>query len=175
MVRSRQQFVIEQGFNGGLAEPSLYNALMFQPRAVGTLVAAGAAIQSPWLFAGLAAALWWSAAVPAHNPFDAVYNAVLARRVGVTRLASGTAPRRFAAALAGALALAIAASLTTGATRIGGLLEGAFGAAVASVVLVRFCPGAWLYRALSQEPAAAPAEGGRVGREAGRAHGGARV
>jgi hypothetical protein len=90
MMRSREQFIREQGFGDATAEPSLYNALMFQPRTVGALFLIGAAMQSGWLFAALSAVLWWSAVVPAHNPFDAVYNAVVARLVGVTRLASGT-------------------------------------------------------------------------------------
>ena len=147
MLRSKKQFIDEQGFDA-LASPSLYNALMFQPRAVGAWLAAGLLAQSAWVFAGLAAVLWWSALVPAHNPFDAVYNAVIARRVGVTRLASGTAPRRFAALLGGTMALAIAGALTADDFLAAWLLEGGFAVAVIAVVIARFCVGAALYRSV---------------------------
>jgi hypothetical protein len=85
MVRSREQFIHEQGI-AAAAEPSLYGALMFQPRAVGAWLAAGVLVQNAWLFAGLAAVLWWSALVPAHNPFDARCSRSSAR-------ASAPAPR----------------------------------------------------------------------------------
>ena len=149
MVRSRRQFIDEQGFSGA-ASPSLYNALMFQPRAVGAWLAAGVIVQSAWWFAALAAILWWSALVPAHNPFDALYNTAIARRVGVTRLASGTAPRRFSAALAGTMALAIAAALGLEAAVTARVLEAVFVVAVAAVLAARFCAGAWLYRAVTR-------------------------
>jgi hypothetical protein len=149
MMRSREQFIREQGFGDATAEPSLYNALMFQPRTVGALFLIGAAMQSGWLFAALSAVLWWSAVVPAHNPFDAVYNAVVARLVGVTRLASGTAPRRFAAGLAGSLALAIAGALTIDLRWTAWVLEVVFGAGIGAIVFTRFCAGALLYRAVA--------------------------
>ena len=162
MVRSKQQFVIEQGFDRETGGPSLYNALMFQPRAVGVLLAAGAALQGMWCFLALAALLAWSAAVPAHNPFDAVYNAVFARRVGMTPLASGTVQRRLSASLGSTLALAIAASLAAGATRAALVLEAVFAVAVAAVVVARFCPGAWLYRMAGDDGHAPEAHRGSV-------------
>jgi hypothetical protein len=155
MMRSREQFIREQGFGDGTAEPSLYNALMFQPRTVGALFVIGAAMQSGWLFAALSAILWWSAVVPAHNPFDAVYNAVIARRVGVTPLASGTGQRRFAAGMAGSLALAIAGALMADLRLTAWVLEAVFASGVGAVVFARFCAGALLHRAITERRAAA--------------------
>lgn len=153
MLRTKRQFIVEQGFEA-FASPSLYNALMFQPRAVGAWLAAGLVVQSAWWFAGLAALLWWSALVPAHNPFDAVYNVALARRVAMTRLASGTAPRRLAAGLAGTTALAIATALGLGLGAAARVLEAIFVLALAAVLIARFCAGAWLYRAATRASSA---------------------
>jgi hypothetical protein len=155
MFRSREQFIREQGFGDAGAEPSLYQALMFQPRAVGALLVIGAAMQSSWFFAALSGAMWWSALVPAHNPFDAVYNAVIARRVGVTRLASGTGQRRFAAGMAGSLALAIAGALMADLRLTAWVLEAVFASGVGAVVFARFCAGALLRRAITERRAAA--------------------
>ena len=148
MMGSKGRFIHEQGFDASSAEPWLYNALMFQPRAVGLLLGGGGLIQSAWFFAALSALLWWSALVPEHNPFDALYNALIARRVGMTPLASGTAPRRFAAGLAGTMALAVAAALAADLRALTWAVEGTFAAAVLAVVAARFCAGAALYRGL---------------------------
>ena len=55
---------------------------MFQPKVIGVLVAAGIAIQRPEWFLALSAILCWNALFPALNPFDALYNATIARRRG---------------------------------------------------------------------------------------------
>jgi hypothetical protein len=155
MIRSKEQFIREQGFGVIGAESSLYQALMFQPRAVGVLLVIGAAMQSGWFFAALAGVMWWSALVPAHNAFDAVYNAVVARRVGVTRLASGTGPRRLAAGMAGSLALAIASAWMTDRRLAAWVFEAVFASGIVAVVFARFCAGALLHRAITERRAAA--------------------
>ncbi|MCA1563865.1 MAG: hypothetical protein LC804_27675 [Acidobacteria bacterium] len=50
---------------------------MFQPRVTGVVVLAGILLQNPVVFLVLSVALWWSA-VPTHNPFDALYNHLVA-------------------------------------------------------------------------------------------------
>ena len=83
MRESRVRFVRLQGFATENADEELYAALMLQPRAVGIFVVLGIAGQSPLLFLFLCTVLWWSALVPTRNPFDAVYNHVVARPRGL--------------------------------------------------------------------------------------------
>jgi hypothetical protein len=148
MIRSRLQFIREQGFPETAASDGLYEALMFQPRAVGALVLAGVLIQHAWVFVVLAAALWWSALAPAHNPFDVVWNIVVARPLGRTQLGHAPAPRRFAAGVAGTVALTIALALGVGVAPAAWILEAFFVVAVLAVVVARSCAGAALYHRL---------------------------
>ena len=74
MRPSKEDFIREQGFTTEGCQKGLYSALMFQPRVITGLVIAGVVLQSPWLFLALSAVLWWSALVPSHNPFDALFN-----------------------------------------------------------------------------------------------------
>ena len=53
-------------------------ALMFQPRVVGVLMVAGVLLQAALLLT-LSGVLLWSALVPALNPFDRLYDALVAR------------------------------------------------------------------------------------------------
>jgi len=142
MIRSQQQFIRELGY---AERDGLYRALMFQPRAVGALVLAGAIVQQAWVFVALSAVLWWSALFPASNPFDAIYNTVVARPMGRQPLAAAPAPRRFAADMAGTFALAIALALGAGVTTAAWVLEGVFGASVLAVLFLRFCAPAVLH------------------------------
>src|SRR5262245_22558854 len=115
MRASQVRFIRQQGFAGDSFPDSFYTALMLQPRIVGCAAVAGIVLQSVWLFLMLSAALLWSALVPAWSPFDAIYNRVIAARRGLPPLGPAFAPRRFAAAEAGTVALAIAAALAAGA------------------------------------------------------------
>jgi hypothetical protein len=47
---------------------------MWQPRAIGILVLLRLVLQSWLYFLALWALLWWNAALPDLNPFDALYN-----------------------------------------------------------------------------------------------------
>ena len=76
----------EQGFPDPHPDRQLYVALMLQPRLVGVLVVLGIVLQSAWLFLTVSAMLAWSALVPALNPFDAIYNHVVAYRRGLEPL-----------------------------------------------------------------------------------------
>src|SRR5262245_32491790 len=148
MRESEIRFIRQQGFSVICASPDLYTALMFQPRIIGVLLAAGVLLQSAWFFLALSGVLGWSALAPAYNPFDAIYNRVIANPRGGTRLSSAPPPRRFAQGLAAIIASGIAAALFLDATTAAWVFEGMFGAAVLQVVFRRMCAGAELYHVL---------------------------
>jgi uncharacterized protein DUF4395 len=148
MRNTKLEFICEQGFPAADANDRLYSALMHQPRVVGGVVALGIVLQSPSLFLGLSAALWWSALMPAHSVFDAIYNYAVAYPGNLPRLGVAPAPRRFAQGMAGTAALAIGGALLVGATITAWLLEGLFVVAVLRVVFGNFCFGAYAYHVL---------------------------
>lgn len=150
MRESRVRFIRQQGFATQTADEQLYSALMLQPRVIGAIVAVGIVVQSPLLFLALSAVLWWSALVPSHNPFDATYNHVVASRRGLPLLGAAPAPRRFAAGMAGAVALAIGAALLAGTTVVAWVIEALFAVAVMAVVFGDSCAGANLYHLLKR-------------------------
>ena len=157
MRESRIRFIRQQGFAGEKFPDSLYTALMLQPRIVGCLAAAGVLLQSAWLFLALAAVLWWSALVPTRNPFDAIYNHVVAYRRGLPPLGTAPRPRRFAAGEAGTVALAIGVALVAGATITAWIIEGVFMGGVVSAVFGDFCVPAYTYHLLRRPSPGAPA------------------
>lgn len=146
---AKRNFILQQG----LCEPTAgacviqYSALLFQPRLVGLWILVAAIFQAPPLFFALAAVLWWSALLPRLNLFDAIYNALLARRSGVA-LEPAPAPRRFAQFLAGLFALAIGLCLVLGYGMVALLLQVFLIAAVGALVLGGFCLGSFLFHLL---------------------------
>jgi len=145
MRASHIRFIRQQGFAGESFPDSFYTALMLQPRVVGCMAVVGIVLQSAWFFLMLSAVLLWSALVPAWNPFDAIYNHVVAYRRGLPPLGAALAPRRFAAGEAGTVALAIAAALAAGATTTAWIVEAVLIGGVISVALADFCLGAYTY------------------------------
>lgn len=140
-------FVRQQGLRD--ASPATcacqYPAMMWQPRAIGILVLAGVAVQAwPW-FLGLSALLWWNVVLPQLNPFDAIYNRLVAKPKGLPRLAPAPGPRRFAQAMAGTFMLAIGLSLFSGRLALAWSLEALLLAALAALIFGRFCLGSYLY------------------------------
>src|SRR5205807_10385679 len=127
--------------------PLQYSALLFQPRLVGLSVVVAVILQTPLLFFALAAVLWWSALASRLNPFDALYNWILARRSGTT-LTSAPTPRRFAQFLAGTFALAIGVSLALGWRVAAFVLEGLFIVAIGALVFGGFCLGSFVFHLL---------------------------
>jgi Domain of unknown function (DUF4395) len=146
---AKRNFILQQGLcdPGARACTRQYSALLFQPRLVGLWLVAATVLQSPLLFFALAATLWWSATVPRLNPFDALYNWILASSSGVT-LDPAPAPRRFAQLLAGSFALAIGGALGLTWRPVAFVLEGFFVVAVSMVVFGGFCPGSYLFHLL---------------------------
>jgi hypothetical protein len=144
---AKRNFILQQGF----ADPApavrqrQYAALTFQPRIVLVAVIAGILFQSPAVFAGLCALLWWSALFPKLNSFSALYNRTIGRRPGAFRLGPAPAPRRGAETMAGAFALAIALLILAGFNLPAYMLEAIFLAASLAVELAGFCFGTFAY------------------------------
>jgi hypothetical protein len=148
MRQSELEFIRQLGVQDTAVDHRLYAAHMFQPRVVGSILVLGVLQQSPWPFVLLSLALGWSALVPTRNPFDAVYNRVIARPPGLPLLEAAPIPKRFAAGMAGALMLGIGVALLLDSRPLAWALQGIAAAAVLTVVVGRFCEGAALYHLL---------------------------
>jgi hypothetical protein len=96
-------------------------------------------------FLALGALSWWNALVPRLNPFDALYNRLVARPADLPRLEPAPAPRRFAQAMAGTFMLAIALALHAGRRVMAGTLEALLLVALAALVFGGFCLGSYLF------------------------------
>jgi len=140
-------FVRQQGFTGASASSCSYQypALMWQPRAIGVLVLAGLALQSGPYFLALSALLWWNVAFPRFNPFDAIYNRLVAKRKGMPSPGPAPAPRRFSQGMAGTFMLGIGLSLLSGWRILGVVLEAFLLVALGALIFGRFCLGSYLF------------------------------
>ena len=147
MRESRIQFIRQQGFESPMTN-DFYSALMLQPRMIAVIVAFGIVVQSPLLFLVLSGVLIWSALVPTRNPFDAIYNHLVARPRGLPPLGAAPAPRRFAMSMAGTVALTIGITLLAGAAITAWVFEGLFTVALIQVVVGDVCGAANLYHVL---------------------------
>lgn len=145
-----RNFVVQQGLDPAEAAgcTPLTAALLFQPRIVGIWVLVGAALRSGWVFAALGALLWWNALVPTLNPFEMIYNRLLAGRSGRPALVPAPAPRRFSQGMGGTFAAAMAAALFTGSRGAAIGIGIAFLFAVAVLVFGRLCFGSFVYHLL---------------------------
>jgi Domain of unknown function (DUF4395) len=146
----KRNFILQQGLDEPpAASCSLqYSALLFQPRLVGLILLVALILQEPGIFLALAGVLWWNALVPRLNPFDALYNATLARRPGGIALAPAPAPRRFSQGMAGSFALAIGVSLVLGWRTTAIVLEVFMGVAVGALAFGGFCLGSFIFHLL---------------------------
>jgi hypothetical protein len=148
-----RNFILQQGLEEPVPQDRhpRFEALLFQPRLIGLVVLVGIALQSPAVFLGLWAVLWWNALLPRLNPFDALYNFTLGARPGAIRLGPAPAPRRFAQGMAGAFALAIGAMLRLEWFITAYVLEGLLCAAIVALIFGRFCLGSYIYHLLRGE------------------------
>ena len=145
-----RNFILQQGFEAPEVSSvgRVASALLFQPRVVGLILVAGTISQSPAVFVVLAALLWCGALWPRLNPFDFAYRRTLGRRSGAAALAPPPMPRRFAATLAGTIAMASAATMVSGFWVAAWALQAFFLLAVAALILGRFCLGSFVYHLL---------------------------
>jgi hypothetical protein len=147
---AERNFILQQGLEA--PDPQTchvrYAALLFQPRLVGLTVLIGVVFQSPTVFLTLAALLWWSALLPALNPFDALYNVSLGKQPGAVRLTPAPGPRRFAQGMAGTFALIVGMLLLQKWKGVAYVFEALLLGAVIALVFGRFCLGSFLYHLL---------------------------
>lgn len=151
MPRSAEQnFVLQQGFRD--AAPGAcdyqYPALMFQPRLLGVAVLISLVLQAWPLFLALAAILWWNVLVPRLNPFDALYNHLVARPRSLPPLGPAPGPRRFAQGMAATFMLGIGLSLLLGVRPLAWTLEVALVVALGALVFGQFCLGSYIFHLL---------------------------
>lgn len=157
-VSSKRDFILQQGLGASCSvesAPLVFSALQFQPKILAGLVALGALLQSAGMFLALGVLLWWSALAPRWNPFEALYNATRRVRRGIC-LMPAAPPRLFAQALAGSIALSIAAMLILNERTPAILLEVLLLIAIAAILFARFCFGAFLFNRLSRRFAISP-------------------
>jgi hypothetical protein len=146
-ARLQAEFVSQQGFSADdeASRSLLYRSLMFQPRLIGVLVAAGIVFQRAELFLVLSAILWTNALAPRLNPFDAIYNTFLAAPRKLPRLGPAPAPRPFAQGMAGTLMLLIGISLLQGWFTATWVIEAMLAAALLALIFGRFCLGSYIF------------------------------
>jgi hypothetical protein len=146
-MAAKVNFVRQQGFRDAAPKACVYQypALMFQPRAIGSLVLVGLVLQVWPYFLALSALLWWNVAVPPLNPFDALYNHLVAKPKGSPNLDPAPPPRRFAQGMAGTFMLAISLALFCGWHTFAWVLEGVLLAALGALIFGRFCLGSYVF------------------------------
>lgn len=149
-LMAKRNFMLQQGIKESGQEmcPADFEALVFQPRVVALILLAGLITQSWIIFLALGAVLWWSALLPALNPFDAIYNSTIGSKTGNVKLKAAPSPRRFAQALAGSFSTAVAIFLLAGMPMVAFIIEALFTAAAAALSFGRFCLGSFLYHVL---------------------------
>lgn len=156
-MASRINFVRQQGFIDAPVQSCdvRFGSLMWQPRVIGVLVVTGLVLQAWPYFMVLGIVLWWSALLPALNPFDALYNRLVAGPRRRALLGPAPGPRRFSQGMAGTFMLAIALSLYADWTRTTWIVEALLVVALGALVLGRFCLGSYLFLVLTGRAALA--------------------
>jgi hypothetical protein len=123
-----------------------FSGLYFQPRIVASLlVIAIVVFPNPIFFFVLSAILWWNVAAPKWNPFELVYNRMIAAPRGKPTLSPAPAPRAFAQGMAAALMLLAGLALLSGSLIAGYVLETLLVIAFGALLFGKFCLGAYIY------------------------------
>ena len=150
---AKRNFVEQQGFRDAAADSCgyLFPALMFQPKVIGVLVVIGLILQNWLFFVILSAVLWWNVLLPDLNPFDALYNRLIAAPKWLPRLGRAPQPRRFAQGMAGTFMLAIGVTLFLGWHVAAWIIEGMLVAALAALIFGKFCLGSYVFHLLRHD------------------------
>jgi hypothetical protein len=151
MSESHVNFIKQQGFKDASARTCdfQYPALMFQPRVIGVLVLAGVLLQASTLFLTLSAVLWWSALMPRLNPFDRLYNSLVAARKGLPTLTAAPRPRRFAQGMAATFMVLIGVSLLASWYTLAWVFEALLIVALSALIFGGFCLGSHVFHLLT--------------------------
>jgi len=130
-----------------------FEGLYFQPRIVFPCVLVAILLQSAPLFFAISALLWWNTLVPRLNPFELVYNHLVAPRRDRLRLVPAPGPRRFAQGMAAAFTLGSGLALLVGAALVAWVLQALLVVAFSALLFGRFCLGAYVFHVLRGEVA----------------------
>lgn len=143
-------FMKQQGFAPEAPDRAAlrFRGLQFQPTIVGSVMLVAIVTQSPAIFLLVSAVLWLNVLVPAANPFENVYNRLIARPRGRPPLTKAPGPRRFAQGMAATFMLAVGVSLLLGWTAAAYVFEGLIAVAFAALLVGKFCLGAYVYHLL---------------------------
>lgn len=125
-----------------------FSGLYFQPRIMGPLVVVGIVLQSPAFFFALCAILCWNVSFPKWNPFEIIYNRLIAAPRGKPLLTPAPPPRAFAQGMAAAFMLLAGLSLSAGWMTAAYVLEAFLVIAFAALLFGKFCLGAYIYHLL---------------------------
>jgi len=150
-MNANLNFIRQQGFKDATPKTCelQFPALIWQPRVLLVLVLFGLLLETGWYYLGLGGILWCSALFPKLNPFDAIYNRLVARRRGTPPLTPAPGPRRFAMGMAGTFALAIGFSMRSGRLETAWTLLGILLLAQAALVFGRFCFGSYVFHLIT--------------------------
>jgi hypothetical protein len=148
---AKLNFVLQQGFRDAAPKACEYQfpALMWQPRVIGVIVLVGLIFQSCPVFLLLSAVLWWNVIFPARNPFDALYNRLVATPRNQPKLTPAPAPRRFSQAMAATFNLGIALSLLLGHQVLAYVLEALLVVALSALLFGRLCLGSYIWHVVT--------------------------
>ena len=154
-----RNFMKQQGF---AEEPEAlcemhFAGLYFQPRIVGSLVLVAIIFQSPVLFFILSALLWWNVLFPEWNPFELIYNRMIAAPRERPALTPAPLPRRFAQGMAAGFMLFAGIALVGAWTAVAWIFEAFLVIAFAALLFGKFCLGAYVYHVLRGQKALANA------------------
>jgi hypothetical protein len=118
-----------------------FSGLYFQPRIVASLLVIAILLQNPIFFFVLSAILWWNVAIPKWNPFELVYNLMIAAPRGKPTLSPAPAPRAFAQGMAAALMLLAGLALLSGLPSAAYVVEALLVIAFGALLFGKFCLG----------------------------------
>lgn len=151
--RTETNFIRQQGFTyaEGTDSGLRYNALMFQPRIVGVLVVIGLILQAWPLFLALLITTWWNVLVPAMNPFELLYNRLVAGPKGLPRMTPAPLSRRFAQGMAGTFMPAVAALLLVHWHGAAVVVEVMLVGALVALLFGKFCHGSYIFHLVRGE------------------------
>src|SRR2546423_10676731 len=151
MARSTvMNFMNQQGFTQEPPDRAnlRFKGLQFQPTIVASMMLVAILTQSAAIFLLFSALLWVNVLVPAANPFEQVYNRLVARPRRRPLLTPAPGPRRFAQGMAAVFMLAAGLSLLQGWTAASYVFQGLLVVAFAALLLGKFCLGAYVYHLL---------------------------
>src|SRR5215207_415184 len=151
MLDKERNFIRQQGYAPPRTQTCSvqYRGLQFQPRVIGVIMLTGVILRSPGVFLALSGVLWWSALVPARNPFEGIYNHFIAARRGLPLLVPAPNARRFAQGLAAGMLGIIGLALLGGIPMVAWLVTAFLFAALAAILFGGFCFGSFLFHLIT--------------------------